>query len=1199
MKKLLIIKYFFIILAGLLLGNRAFAFIITPTDVNYNQNSPESSLITFSDFGATGHYAMYNSSTGVFLTEGELATDPGDPRTTLYITNVSQLDYLQPNPVLTYLTFVLFPSGFSVDEPSDTLTEAQAHASRISSVNVTISPVGRRVAAITRKSTLSHAPSISIFSPKKNSFFSNSISIDYEVTDKNDVDEIEEKTNYGLGNKPVSIFYTDKSFNWSEDTPILISSDYKNLIVKDLASTSKYEWNVKDLVPGNLYRIIINAMDNSGVVSEKVSDYFTVDFTSPLFKVKTNPVLVKSGDVTITVESSEDLQQIPKVFVTQMGGEQVKLSMRGEKDVYEGVYTVVGGYDGTANVSVEGLDLAGNVGTDIISGGTFSVGVNPPPKPVITSSINKTVTNLEFVNVSGTTRPDTEVSLSLNGTIINTLKPNSIGNFTFEKIKLEKIKNKGTNYINITSRDVFGIISEPASIEIKYNISPTVSIVKPIDKSTISGLVDIIAKGIDSNLDNLLYTYEIISISDYRSNISSKNGEKGWTTISSDIPGGSYTYNTSEVDNGEYMIRARVSDGNATATSTPISVNIKTSSAYFRFENGRKTDTKESGVVINGRAIIPAELAETVSIKSIDYSKDNGKTWENVKFDDVIPVKEQKFSVEFSGLKEGVNQILWRIIDSRDLEGRGSHNIIFDKTSPKSPIIKNYKNNVVLTNNDDENLKRPGVQVSIVGLAEAGSNVSMTFNGETLKTRASFLGEFRFSDVTFSDIGKKDFQFIAFDEVGNVSEIANLTLLYNNPPIINIINPKPFGGLSNNAVLSWSIKDLDGDQIKNVEISYRNNNGTFRNIISNRGSTGTYLWDTSNLRESGDYELRIAAADSLTSVSSVVNFLIDRTPPLLTSLSIKKEITNKKVGFIALGTASDRVSSIEYVEYSIQPKSTNQRSPWYKGTITGGYLQKQASFNFKYPGDLDDDLYTIYVRAVDIAGNVSSEMSRNIYVDKIAPRIGSFYIEKEGLSLIPNEEGEVSYYKDNTFNISISIENDAESASLLLGDKVTRLNKNIHSGLWEAAISLDSYMKKDILVTVTDTSGNVNKNKKIGSIQAINKGKVITRDSNNKEEPISEFKILVNKKDVNTGKYVEFTQNLDKGESEIKTDEKGEYDLILPIGEYEIIAIKSGFKTIKENIALLKSEIVNRLFITKRISGFEKVINDVFVNWFY
>lgn len=1055
-------------------------------------------------------------------------------------------------------------------------------------------PVPSSPLTTAKRRVISQKPKIQILSPKANSVFSNSVIVDYIATDKNDIGTDEEKIDQGLGEKPVSIYYSDNNFEWYPDANMFVNPNYKKLIVKDLPGTSQYKWSTENLIEGNLYRIIVDATDNYGILGEEVSGYFTVDFTPPVFKVKTEPTLVKTGDVKIFVEASEDLQKVPTVLVTQKGSKPISVNMILNGDIYEGDYTIQEGYDGTASINVEGSDLVGNIGREIIEGGTFSIGVNPPPRPNITSSINKTVTDEGYTVLQGTVREDTEAILYVNGLMIATTKPDSKGNFIFDKIKLDKIKNQGVNRLKIISRDVLGTDSESSNIEIKYNIVPTVSLTKPINKSQLTGTVELVAKGVDENLDTLLYTFEIISVSKY----DSKSSNDNWIMIADGITNGVLAYDTTESDDGDYMIRARVSDGSTTVVSEPVQVSIKSSSSYFRFENGRKTVTNKSSVIINGKIVLIGNSINSSSIKTIRYSLDDGETWNDVKFDNLYSA-EQKFSVNIDNLKEGIHPVMWAMTDNNGSVAKGSHIIIVDNTAPKAPIIKNPKNNSVITNESDADLKKNGVQINISGTAEVGTFVGLVFNNQILTTKVSLFGEFTFSGITIDKTGKKDMKLFAVDEVANKSSETNLTFTYNNPPRITFINPKSFGALSSKPILSWNITDMDGDTIKNVELSFKDSSGVFKTILKNAEARGTYLWDASNFQESRDYALRITATDSLTPVSLSTNFVVDKTPPKLLTFDIKREIANKNISLSYIGTASDILSGISSIEYSVKSENDKDKRTWYKGTINKGYFEKQATYSIKYPDNLSDGSYTIYARAVDVAGNVSNQLTQSFSIDRTPPTVGSFFIKKDNLNLTPDQDGKVEYYKNSDFTFAVSIEKDARAAVVTIGNKNINLNKNVSTGLWEANMKIDIESTQDILITAIDDFDNTTKNKKIGALSTVNYGNVVLQNDGSSVEFVGGATIHIYKFNENTGGYDKFIPTQNGIDSVIKTDENGSYTLTLPIGKYQLIAVKSGFKVIKKDIILSKTEIVNDAFVSKKISGIERILNDVFNNWFY
>ncbi|NVN97380.1 hypothetical protein HXX01_04095, partial [Candidatus Nomurabacteria bacterium] len=520
-----------------------------------------------------------------------------------------------------------------------------------------------------------YPPVVNIFSTLKNMFFSDNLVVDYKVTDQNDTDR---SASYnGLADNPTSIFYSDKIVNWYDN---FLGSSNKTLIAKGEPKEGKYKWSVKDLVPGVLYKIIVEAVDLAGLWSQGITDYFSVDFTAPVFTVKTNPIAVRNGDVLISIDSSEDLSKIPEVSVTQNGGETKKITMKGEKSHYEGTYTVVPLYDGTASIGVTGVDIAGNVGNVIIGGGTFSVGMNPPPNPIINKYQEKIVTDIKNIDFTGATRSDTEVVLRVNGVDVSKMKPDAKGNFTFTKILLDEKKNKGVNYINIYAVDPLGSMSEGVPIEVKYNIAPTVKIVEPIKKDVLSNVSQISVEGRDLNGDTLFYTYQVLSQNDYNNKVFH------WTTLSENDPSSTFSWNTTEVEDGNYVLQVAANDGNTKTTSDLVQISVKNVLPYFRFEDGRNTVTNQSNIKIRGKTLTSVNVSPRPDIVSVAYSMDQGNTWTPVKIIKDGGNYQKKFSVEFTNLKEGTYPILWRTKDTRGFIGKVIHSIIVDQTPPKAPI---------------------------------------------------------------------------------------------------------------------------------------------------------------------------------------------------------------------------------------------------------------------------------------------------------------------------------------------------------------------------------------------------------------------------------------------------------------------------------------------------------------------------------
>ena len=1031
-------------------------------------------------------------------------------------------------------------------------------------------------------------PQITILSPQKGSVFSHKGLVKYESVDRDDTGNDVEKLQGGMANNPVSLFYSDKvdAQNYTFVDPL-----FKFSIASDLPAIGEYVWSIKDLVPGVIYRVIANIIDRGGLQGEAISDFFTVDYTPPVFIVTANPPAVRKGDVVISVDASEDLLNVPQVTVTQRGGSALPVVMLGEGTHFEGVYKVVSGYDGLATISVIGNDNAGNVSTTTVSGSSFSVGVNPPTAPIITSPLQKSVVQTDSVDIEGYTREDTEIIVLVNGVERTTVKPNTDGFFKVSKVILEKVKNQGRNYISVVARDLFNVIGEASVLEVKQNIPPTVSLVSPKNNSLVSDTGLLNAQGFDPNGDTLFYTYQIAPFK----NTGKLIPESLWSPLGETVPASGFTWSATDVDDGEYSIRVIADDGIAKASSTPTHITVRNTLPFLRFEDGRKTVTTDNVVTLYAQAISSNNLATRSAIKKVEYSLDRGSKWTTVKLTNTGTIYERKFFVTLPSLKEGTYPLLWKITDERGLEGRATHVVVIDKTSPESPAVSFPRGNVVITDQNDENSYLSGTQISLTGTAEPGSQVVLTYGGQYFKAKSSINGIFSFKDFSFLKRGRQDITLYALDEAGNKSAATSISFTYNNPPRIAFISPKPFHGLSNQSNIKWKITDSDNDIPYDTVLSYRRFGGVYKNILKNADPEGTFAWSVSDLPEANDYELKITTTDGLTPVSSVQSFSVDRTAPRMVSLYTKEQL-KKGEKFSATGAVSDNSAGIEFVEYAIQSEYSPEERKWYKAVITDGFVQNYAAYAIHHPVELEDGTYILFVRAVDSAGNISAEMVRPMKIDKTAPRIGIYFIDVKGIKIVPDDTNTLFLPEMTSFTFNVSLESDTLSAQLKLFDRDYDLKKDFSTGLWTTNIMTDSATTTGFGIYAVDGSGNDLSNTSLGSLSVFKRGDITYLNDAGVRIPISGalIRVLVWNKDMKAFKpYVShFAEIFDT------TDSNGYYGGVLPQGLYRLVVTKYGYKTIHSDITMDRNGFIHTSFTTTPVSGFSGWM-DAIINWLY
>ncbi len=940
----------------------------------------------------------------------------------------------------------------------------------------------------------SYPPDVSILVPQKGLVFSKDFLIDYKTRLQNDrgvAYEDDPKATVNL--TPVSLYYSDKLSSWSGG---FLNPADKILIAKDLPAVGQYAWNIKDLVPGTLYRIIVNALDASGRIGEKVSELFGVDFTAPTFVVTVNPPVAKHEKVTITVVASEDLPAAPTVSVRQRGGKLTPVEMiAGDNHIYSGVYNVVDGFDGTAHVEVSGTDAAGNVGDVIVGGGTFTVGINPPVKPIIISPLQNAIATSEKIDIQGTTREDTTITATVNGVGKYTAKPNEKGEFILKDVLLKKNAINGKNIINITATDTLDVASDGTILTVLFNMPPTIKILRPVSAAILSGMTVIGVQASDENTDPIRYRYEIAGAK------KTLTEELAWQSIA-DASADSINIDTTKFVDGVYSLRVTADDGVTTTLSSVVPITIRNESSFFiRFYDGLRTIVKEKSATIRGVVYAQKNISPAPTIKGLWYSTTDGAKWIKVSPQDgFFDSSEERFSVVIPNLKDGTNIVLWKTRDSRGIVADSEQPVIVDNTPPTLPSILFPIDGGMLTAADNESKEKNTFSVTLRGTSEPESIVSVTINGTTVTGKTSFDGTFRIPGITLPSHGAYTASVFATDEAGNVGASRMVSFLYNNPPTVVFISPRDGHGVEKQAVISWLTNDSDGDVVTNTLLSYHQLGKPFVTIAKDiKGNSIT--WDTTTIPEGTTYELRFEASDGLTTTVTRVPFSVDHSVPALSSFVVKQSTIAKGDTIEAHGVATDTSSGVDFVEYRFVPVDTDTKStasiPWYKATIVSVVPSKSVSFSIKNHSELSDGMYIMVARAVDAAGNVSSEESQPITVDSTAPRVGSFEITSDGVQLLPTNDV-FNTVVETPLAVSVSLEHDTVTASLMYGDISIPLIKDLATGLWKGTISFDQTGSVSIIISAVDAARNTVEGQKFANFSVAEKSGVSLGDK--KEE---------------------------------------------------------------------------------------------------
>lgn len=922
----------------------------------------------------------------------------------------------------------------------------------------------------------------------------------------------------GLRNKPIDIYYSDNNgISWKD-------------FLRDEANAGVYAFDSSQLPDGDNYKIKMTATDGYGLVAEAISNSFAVDNTGPNFKVVISPPppIKEKDNLVLTIISSEELKQVPEVQIIQKGAEPQTLVVKGAWKDFSAAYTVLKGYLGEAVILIKGSDLAGSSGETIISGKTFSVGRLGPPAPTIDDPVDGQIFSGPNIRVSGRAEAAAEIALVLNGQQEFKTKPRDKGLFVFENIVLSDLNN-GLNTLNVLGIDQAGVRSDEASVSLKLNKPPKISLIPPIS-GTLSGKKEIKWLASDPNNDKLSYSMEY--------SIDGKN----WDILAAGLIEDFYELDTASLFDGPGH-RLKVIASDAVETAEVISEEFTVANNfYFSISNIPPNYLLNTTLpVFNGLIKLPRN-----KLVSLKYSLDKEK-WDNaVASDGQFYSAEEEFKIKIaSPLIDGKYNLFIQAKDDQGNLIKTFKTFIVDTVPPIPPVITSPAAAEVIDGGKDVNPELGGIQIGVSGKSEAGASLDLTVNGRHYKIISTNKGEFFFKDVTFFNNGVNRFFLSSFDAIGNETKLDGY-IISNTPPVISGLAPQAGDFIGRSAEIKWKVSDKDNNQITS-QIFYRKKNKDWL-IIAQDLTVNSFKWDTSALAE-GEYGLKIAANDGFSETFVIIDkFFIDSVAPQISLETEVKPLANN-IRTVFSGNARDNLSGIRYVEYSFD--NTN----WYKALITEGYESSKAKFEFYWRNPLADGSYKVRARASDGVGNLAYAEPINFSIDTSPPRIGSLLISSGNLILFPGAGGFINLFKDKSYKILLSASPDAREISLNVKNTVLKLNFNKAVSLWEGEFNLKEAGDYPLEINAKDEAGNF-QSKEAVKLRIINSGYAYNKLNN---ERIQSAKITLYIFNEKINSWPVWDGKAFGQENPQETDETGQYGFLVSAGRYRLEIQKSGF----------------------------------------
>ncbi len=336
---------------------------------------------------------------------------------------------------------------------------------------------------------------------------------------------------------------------------------------------------------------------------------------------------------------------------------------------------------------------------------------------------------------------------------------------------------------------------------------------------------------------------------------------------------------------------------------------------------------------------------------------------------------------------------------------------------------------------DDVTLNKTGTADGVVSVS-----------GEGLITRTVTI-----SDITGDGtLGISVAANTAEDEIGNPTPSAGPSdtfIVDNTPPTITISEPSV--EITAGGPVSFEVTYEGADSISlSTEDITLNLTGDATGTVNVSGEEGSVRVVTiSDITGDGAIGISIAAGtahdESLNSApvagpSDV--FIVDNTPPTAPTLSLNKNLTNGPDVTATFGGSTDANDLSYELKVDDNPYEA-ATSPW-----------------AVVPLKLDDGVHTVYVRAVDAAGNAGTEVSAEFIHDKTDPHIQSLSYEPWLLS------------GGDPINVTVRVLDDYGVAAVIAdGIYLTKGDNNLWTGKVPAAEGLGAHT---VYVMAYDEAGN-------------------------------------------------------------------------------------------------------------------------------
>ena len=415
---------------------------------------------------------------------------------------------------------------------------------------------------------------------------------------------------------------------------------------------------------------------------------------------------------------------------------------------------------------------------------------------------------------------------------------------------------------------------------------------------------------------------------------------------------GEYTFEL--IANGTYYIWAVDGDGNVSAAKSIVVDKIDRQNPDLKV-------TTDPDAWTNGAVTIDISASDTSGV-TVKYN-----TSEDMESATELTLKDDKAELVVSDEYNG-SYYIW----AEDAAGNVASAIAkvqIDKTKPSVVIAE------ISTDWTNEDVVVNGT------VADAASGVIKVVYGTSEDLKDAVAAELNGMEYHFTVTQNGTYWIWSQDLVGNYSDPQKIEFQ-------NIDKIKPTVD-SVTAPLNW----VKGDAVITV-VASDDLSGVAKVIYgTDKEYSADKEYKEASLKEDGSYSFTISAQDyedsyyvwaidqagNVSEMKSVALKMDKTLPAVISVVADPMEATNKSV--TVSGTVSDNLSGIAKVVYGTDEE--------YSSELAEASLKEDGSYSFVVSKDAQRYGVEYYVWAVDNAGNVSEKANVTVYIDIIAPKVGS------------------------------------------------------------------------------------------------------------------------------------------------------------------------------------------------------------------